>query len=121
MFILSRIKQWIESKFAIPLDSKLVFSRKDFITTDFTLGIEFLNDDKTSMEFVIEVFMKYFDLTKDDATVAMLICHEFGSVVIPVDSADRGDQLVQAVIDEARHNSYPFECKVISNDVLGSE
>lgn len=121
MFLLSRIKAWLESKFAIPLDSKFVFSKKDFVTTDFSLGIEFLNDDKTSMEFVIKIFMKYFDLNKNDATVAMLICHEFDSVVISVDSAERGDQVVQSVIEEARRNRYPFECKLISNERSGSD
>ncbi len=112
--IKARIMAWLKSRFDIPLNSKLAFSKKDFVTTRFTHGVEIFNDNTTTMEFVVDMLMKHFDLKKDDAIVAMLICHEYESVVMPVETIEYAEQIAQLITDEAREQDCMLVCKAAS-------
>ena len=121
MKFLSGIKAWFRAKTALPLNTKLAFSKEDFITTKFHHGVEVRNDDKTTMEFVIISLMKHFGLKRNDAIVAMLICHEYDNVVMPVATISQAEQIAQTIMDEARERGYPLVCGAISNPVITNQ
>ena len=71
-----------------------------------------LNDDYTTMDFVIEVLMAIFHKNLDDANIIMLDVHEKGKGAVgryPWDIAITKAEQVHAA---ARENQFPLRCIV---------
>lgn len=66
------------------------------------------NDDFTTMEFVIEVLVKFFHKTVEEATHLMLYVHTRGRAIAGVYSRDVAETKVATVTDYARAQGHPL-------------
>ena len=69
-----------------------------------------LNDDYTSMEFVVEVLRKFFNKEFQTAEAIMLKIHIDGEAVCGTYSYDVAQTKVTQVIDYSRQNEQPLMC-----------
>jgi len=74
-----------------------------------------LNDDYTTMEFVIEVLRVYFSMGRERAAQIMLIIHNEGSAVCGVYSRDIAETKVTQVSGFAKQNGHPLRCIMEGN------
>lgn len=74
--------------------------------------VVYLNDDHTSMEFVIESLIEYFNYNTDTASVITHDIHEKGSAVVAVLPYEIAEQKGIEVTLEARAKGYPLQIKV---------
>ncbi len=66
------------------------------------------NDDYTTMEFVVEVLLRYFDKSPEEATRLMLQVHQQGVAVAGVYPREIAETKVAEVTDEARQHEMPL-------------
>ena len=71
-----------------------------------------LNDDYTTMEFVVEVLRKFFHKESLTAEAIMLKIHIDGEAVCGTYSYDVAQTKVSQVIDYSRQNEQPLMCVV---------
>ena len=69
-----------------------------------------LNDDFTPMEFVIEVLMRIFNKSPEEATQIMLHVHQNGVGVCGVFTFEIAETKVTQVMDLARRAQHPLQC-----------
>ena len=69
-----------------------------------------LNDDFTTMEFVVKVLQLFFNMTKSKANKIMLKIHNDGSAICGVYPYDVAETKVIEVINFAKQNQYPLKC-----------
>lgn len=74
--------------------------------------IIYINDDITSMEFVVNSLIEYFDYNPDTASVITTTIHEQGSAVVAVLPYEIAEQKGIEVTLEARAQGYPLQVKV---------
>ncbi len=67
-----------------------------------------LNDDYTSMEFVIEILMKIFHKSPDEAKKIMLEVHNSGKGVCGEYTYEIAQTKVHQVHNAAKNNSFPL-------------
>jgi ATP-dependent Clp protease adaptor protein ClpS len=70
--------------------------------------VVFHNDDYTTMEFVVEVLMKFFHKSETEATHIMLSVHHRGYGVAGQYTKDVAETKVAQVSDYARENGMPL-------------
>jgi ATP-dependent Clp protease adaptor protein ClpS len=66
------------------------------------------NDDYTTMEFVVDVLVRYFQKTATEATHVMLEVHHRGLGVAGRYTRDEAETRVAAVTDAARAAGFPL-------------
>ena len=71
-----------------------------------------LNDDFTTMEFVIEVLMSVFNKTFEESEKLMLEIHQKGSGVAGVYTYEVAETKAMRVISMAQSRSYPLQCGI---------
>jgi ATP-dependent Clp protease adaptor protein ClpS len=71
-----------------------------------------LNDDYTSMEFVIDVIMTVFYKNEEDATRIMLDVHERGRGIVGVYTEDIAKTKAAQVHSLAAQNDFPLKCTI---------
>ena len=71
-----------------------------------------LNDDKTTMEFVVQILKAIFGKTHEEALRLVLDIHRNGSEVCGIYSSDRAWKVAETVTELARRNHYPLRCVV---------
>ena len=69
-----------------------------------------LNDDYTSMEFVVYILETIFHKTPTEAHNLMMSVHTTGSGVAGVFSFEVAEMKVAMVTEAARQNEYPLRC-----------
>ncbi len=69
-----------------------------------------LNDDYTSMEFVIDVLVQFFSKSEEAAQAIMLKIHIEGEGICGIFSHDIAQTKVTQVIEFARKNEQPLMC-----------
>ena len=69
-----------------------------------------LNDDYTTMEFVVEVLRRFFNKEFKTAEAIMLKIHIDGEAVCGIYSYDVAQTKVTQVIDYSRKNEQPLMC-----------
>lgn len=74
--------------------------------------IIYMNDDVTSMEFVIGSLIDYFDYNEDTATSITKNIHEEGSAVVAILPYEIAEQKGIEVTLDARAQGYPLQIKV---------
>jgi ATP-dependent Clp protease adaptor protein ClpS len=72
----------------------------------------YINDDVTSMEFVISSLIEYFNYNSDTAAVITNDIHEQGSAVVAVLPYEIAEQKGIEVTLDARSHGYPLQVKV---------
>lgn len=74
--------------------------------------IIYINDDVTSMEFVIGSLIDYFNYNQDTASVITKNIHDAGSAVVAILPYEIAEQRGIEVTLEARSQGYPLQVKV---------
>jgi ATP-dependent Clp protease adaptor protein ClpS len=74
-----------------------------------------LNDDYSTMEFVVEVLQRFFAMGKERATQVMLKVHHEGSAVCGVYPRDTAETKVTQVMNYALENGHPLKCTLEEN------
>lgn len=72
----------------------------------------YLNDDMTSMEFVIESLIDFFNYNGDTASNITQSIHEEGSAVVAVLPYEIAEQKGIEVTVEARSQGFPLQVKI---------
>jgi len=72
----------------------------------------YINDDKTTFEFVSESLINIFDYQESDANLKTVEIHEAGSSVVAVLPFEIAEQKGVEVLLEARKQGYPLEVKL---------
>jgi ATP-dependent Clp protease adaptor protein ClpS len=70
------------------------------------------NDDFTTMEFVVDVLVRYFHKTTTEATHIMLEVHHQGTGVAGIFTYEVAETKVAQVTAEARQEGMPLRCTV---------
>jgi ATP-dependent Clp protease adaptor protein ClpS len=71
-----------------------------------------LNDDYTTMEFVVQVLMDVFHHSEERAIEIMLHVHHNGVGLAGVYSHEVAETKVNKVTELARQNEYPLRCQM---------
>lgn len=74
--------------------------------------IIYINDDVTTMEFVVGSLIDYFDYNQDTAITITKNIHEEGSAVVAILPYEIAEQKGIEVTLEARTKGYPLQIKV---------
>jgi ATP-dependent Clp protease adaptor protein ClpS len=74
--------------------------------------VVYLNDNQTSMEFVVESLMEYFNYTAQTAEQITVDIHETGSACVAVLPYEIAEQKGTEVTLSARAQSYPLQIKL---------
>ena len=69
-----------------------------------------LNDDYTTMEFVVQILESVFQKSPAEATRIMLTVHQKGSGLCGVFARQIAEAKMQMVHDRARAEGYPLRC-----------
>ena len=69
-----------------------------------------LNDDYTPMDFVVEVLMRFFPMTAENATQIMLHVHQNGVGECGIFTYEVAETKVTQVMDFARKHQHPLQC-----------
>jgi ATP-dependent Clp protease adaptor protein ClpS len=69
-----------------------------------------LNDDYTTMEFVVEVLVYVFQKSAEQATQIMLNVHRSGVGVCGIYPLEIAETKVDTVLNLARENGFPLQC-----------
>jgi ATP-dependent Clp protease adaptor protein ClpS len=75
-------------------------------------AVVLLNDDYTTMEFVIEVLKRFFKKTEEESLQIMLRVHQEGRGVAGVYSHDIAETKVFQVHQLAKSRGYPLQCVI---------
>jgi ATP-dependent Clp protease adaptor protein ClpS len=69
-----------------------------------------LNDDYTSMEFVVIVLERFFSKNREEATQIMLQIHQKGMGVCGIYTREIAETKVQLVLNYAKEHQHPLQC-----------
>jgi ATP-dependent Clp protease adaptor protein ClpS len=72
----------------------------------------YLNDNQTTMEFVIETLIEFFNYTPQTAQSITVDIHDQGSAVVAVLPYEVAEQKGIEVTVHARSNNYPLQIKL---------
>ena len=75
-----------------------------------------LNDDYTTMDFVVNVLMTVFDKSKPEATAIMLHVHRKGKGLAGIYLKEIAETKIAEVEKLARINGFPLKCVLEKND-----
>jgi ATP-dependent Clp protease adaptor protein ClpS len=74
--------------------------------------VVYLNDNATSMEFVVESLIEYFEYTHETAKQITIDIHEEGSACVAVLPYEIAEQKGVEVTVSARSQNYPLQIKL---------
>jgi len=72
----------------------------------------YLNDNQTTVEFVIETLMDFFDYTPDTAVKITQDIHDDGSAIVAILPYEVAEQKGIEVTVHARSNNFPLQVKL---------
>ncbi len=72
----------------------------------------YINDSTTTMEFVVESLVEFFDYTIETATQLTVSIHEHGQAVVAVLPFEIAEQKGTEVTASAREQEYPLQVKL---------
>lgn len=91
-------------------EEEVTFEQEEQLTEPPLYKVILLNDDYTTMEFVVDILMSVFQKTIDEATTIMLAVHRQGSGVAGVYPYEIAETKVDTVHTLARDNGFPLRC-----------
>ena len=69
-----------------------------------------LNDDVTTMEFVVHILQEYFDFGFDEANKLMLRVHHEGKAICGTYERDEAETRIAAILALAHQHNHPLKC-----------
>ena len=75
-----------------------------------------LNDDFTTMDFVVEVLEKFFSMSAEKAAQTMMVIHKEGKAVCGIYSRDIAETKAELVNQFSREHGHPLLCKIEKMD-----
>ena len=72
----------------------------------------YINDNTTTMEFVVGSLVEFFDYSVETATQLTVSIHEHGQATVAVLPFEIAEQKGTEVTDSARLNEYPLQVKL---------
>lgn len=75
--------------------------------------IQILNDNYTSMDFVVHVLKEVFELTPEDAERVMLAIHREGAGTCGSYTREEAEARAAQVMDLARQHQHPLRCRIL--------
>ena len=93
-------------------ENNLLIKEKVKIKKPDMYAVVMINDDYTPMEFVIYVLQSVFKKNYEDAKKIMLLIHNEGKGICGVFPLDIAETKANQVVEFARINQHPLECKV---------
>lgn len=78
--------------------------------------VVYINDDITTMEFVVSSLVEYFDYTEETAVGITENIHSAGSAVVAVLPYEIAEQKGIEVTLEARRQGFPLQIKIEGRD-----
>jgi ATP-dependent Clp protease adaptor protein ClpS len=95
------------------MSKDLVKSRKNKILSKVNYPkfyhVIILNDNFTTMEFVVKVLIMFFNLSLHQATIIMLKIHNNGLAIVGTYTKDIAETLVSKVNNYSKQNSFPLK------------
>jgi len=93
-------------------DGDLVVQKRKAVHRPRLYKVLLHNDDFTTMEFVVEILVRYFRKSRVEATRVMLEVHHRGIGVAGVFTYEVAETKVAQVTAEARQHGMPLKCSV---------
>lgn len=75
-------------------------------------GVFLLNDDYTTMEFVVEILTEVFMLAQEQAVAVMLLVHHEGKGLCGTYTRDIAQTKQHQVMERAKAEEHPLKCIV---------
>ena len=88
----------------------VIWETQDEVREPSMYKVLILNDDYTTMEFVVEILMGVFNKSVEDATLTMLKVHNEGAGICGVYTYEVAETKVATVHQEARKRGFPLKC-----------
>jgi ATP-dependent Clp protease adapter protein ClpS len=82
-------------------------------------AVRIFNDEKTTMDFVLETLMRNFDLPREAAAYVMRLVHRSGSADVPCGTLEAGRAIVDRILREALESDFPLRVEVVQTDDFG--
>ena len=79
-------------------------------------SVVMINDDYTPMEFVVDVLLRFFNKSPEQATQIMLTVHTKGSAICAVYTRDVAETKAALVNQYARDCQHPLMCEITPAD-----
>jgi len=100
------------------MEEKILFEEEQEISIDKPelYRVYLLNDDYTTMDFVVYVLMTVFDKPKVEATRIMLYVHKHGKGLAGIYPKEIAETKVAQVESLARANGFPLKCSIERDD-----
>jgi ATP-dependent Clp protease adapter protein ClpS len=83
--------------------------------------VRLLNDDRTPMEFVVQVLVRIFGKDRETATRIMLEIHNGGGGTCGIYPYDIADAKVTEVLNFARRHQHPLQCVLQRSSSIGQD
>ncbi len=93
-------------------DTDLLVKNEKKLKKPSMYSVVLINDDYTPMEFVIYVLQTVFRKEYNEAKRIMLLVHNEGKGICGVFPLDIAETKANQVIEFARINQHPLECKI---------
>jgi ATP-dependent Clp protease adaptor protein ClpS len=99
-------------KFDINTDNDLQVKERQKVKSPPMYKVSLLNDDYTSMDFVVQVLVNIFRKPLVEATQIMLHVHKNGRGLAGVYAHEIAETKAASVHDLAHQNGFPLKCEV---------
>ena len=93
-----------------PYDDAVLEAQQSKLKPPPLYQVVMLNDDYTPMEFVVNILLVFFGMSRETATQVMLKVHQEGRGVCGVFTRDVAATKVEQVIAFARKHQHPLQC-----------
>ena len=87
-------------------------AQKTFLKEPDDYKVILLNDDFTTMEFVVQVLQSVFHLGAEEAEKVMMSVHKTGSGVAGIYTYDIASTRAQIPVRMARQQGFPLRCEI---------
>ena len=85
-----------------------------YMPQDFKTGIEILNDNNTTMEFVVSTLTTHLRITQEEAISIMADIHTKGGILIPFPSFKKASHVASAITSDAKLNGFKLICRAVN-------
>lgn len=90
-----------------------LLSKKELMPAGFKVGIEIFNDNTTSMDFVVNVLIKYLKITEEESIQMMATIHNNGGLLIPLESYAVAEKISLSICNDAKEKGFSLICRPV--------